>query len=159
MVHGRLEAGEENSGKLVTLVRTRAKEIARDRDLSLVMIDGAPGIGCPVIASITGSDLALVVTEPTLSGMHDMRRVLELAGRLRVQRAVCVNKWDLNLDMTHEIEEWCNRENIDVVGLVPYDGAVTEAQIQARSVIEHSDGAAAKAIAGVWGRVAGMLGL
>jgi MinD superfamily P-loop ATPase len=157
LVHARLGVAAENSGKLVSVVRGKAREVAMDRGLGLVVIDASPGIGCPVIASLTGTELALVVTEPTLSGLHDMKRVLSLAERMRVERAVCVNKWDLNLDTAHEIEEWCHRERIDVVGLIPYDSSVTRAQVEGVSVVEHNDGAAAGALVQIWGRIEGML--
>lgn len=104
MVHARLGVAEENSGKLVSLVRTQAKKIADDRRLDLVIIDGAPGIGCPVIASITGADLVLVVTEPTLSGMHDLERVVDLTKHFGIETLVCVNKWDLNEEIASQIE-------------------------------------------------------
>jgi len=104
MVHAKLGVAEENSGKLVSLVRTQAKKIAEDRNLDLVLIDGSPGIGCPVIASIAGADIALVVTEPTLSGLHDLRRVIDLTRHFGIGTLVCINKWDLNEDIAAQIE-------------------------------------------------------
>jgi len=144
MVHARLGVAEENSGKLVTLVRTEAKALAEKRRLDFVLIDGAPGIGCAVIASITGSDFALVVTEPTLSGMHDLARVAELAGHFGIPAGVCVNKWDLNEQVASEIEAEAARRGLHVLGRVRYDRAVTEAQIRGKSTVEYAaDGAAA----------------
>lgn len=158
LVHAELGAAEENSGKLVTLVRGEARRIARERDLSLVLIDGSPGIGCPVIASLTGVDLALVVTEPTLAGLSDLKRIVDVATKLRVPAAVTINKWDLNLESAREIEEWCHSRQLPLVGLIPYDVAFTRAMAAERSVVEYSDGAAARALRDLWVRVDGMLG-
>jgi MinD superfamily P-loop ATPase len=157
LVHARLGIGQKNCGKLVTLVRAEGKKIARENGLGLLLIDGAPGIGCPVIASLTGADLALVVTEPTLSALHDVKRVVGVAGKLHVPAVVCLNKWDLNLDTAHRIEEWCHNTGLAVVGLIPYDDAVTAAQVQGTTVVEHSDGAASAAIKDLWVRIGGML--
>ena len=104
MVHAKLGVAEENSGKLVSTVRSTAKQIAEERGLDFVLIDGSPGIGCPVIASITGADLVLVVTEPTLSGLHDLKRVTDLTRHFGIPAMVCINKWDLNAEMSGEIE-------------------------------------------------------
>jgi len=143
MVHAKLGVAEENSGKLVSLVRTEAKKIAEQRNLDLVIIDGSPGIGCPVIASITGADLALIVTEPTLSGLHDLARVADLTKHFGIATFVCVNKWDLNKDLASEIETQAGQRGLKVAGKIRYDRAVTEAQIQMKSVVEyHKDGVA-----------------
>jgi MinD superfamily P-loop ATPase len=132
MVHARLGIAEENSGKLVTIVRNQAKQIAEEQDVPLIIVDGAPGIGCPVIASLAGVDLVLVVTEPTLSGIHDMERVIELTRHFGTRTLVCVNKFDLNKDMTESIERRSAELGADVIGRVPYDVDVTKAQLQAR---------------------------
>jgi len=159
LVHARLGIGQENSGKLVTLVRSEARKLAAKKQAGLIITDGPPGIGCPVIASLTGADLALVVTEPSLSGFHDLDRVVRVARGLRVPVVVCLNKWDISLEVGHSIEEWCHDHDIPVVGLIPYDNAVTEAQIHRKSVVEHSDGAASAAIRKLWDRVAAILEL
>jgi len=144
MVHAKLGVAEENSGKLVSLVRVEAKRVAERRNLDLVIIDGSPGIGCPVIASITGADLVLVVTEPTLSGLHDLGRVADLTEHFGIKTLVCVNKWDLNKGVTLEIETQAKRRGLKVAGRIRYDRAVTDAQIKMRSVVEcHNSGAAA----------------
>jgi MinD superfamily P-loop ATPase len=142
MVHARLGVAEENSGKLVSRVRQEAKRLAELQDLNMVLIDGSPGIGCPVIASLTGADLALVVTEPTLSGMHDLERVLDLTGHFGVQAAVCINKWDLNKDLTQEIEARARQRDVPVAGRVRYDRQVTAAQIHGQAVVECECGVA-----------------
>ena len=153
MVHARLGAGAENSGKLVTLIRQAADQIARQHDLDMVLCDGSPGIGCPVIASLTGASLALVVVEPTASGLHDFRRVAELLGKLGVPGLMMVNKADLNSEMTGRLEKLAREVGVSPVGRVPYDPAVTGAQIARRTVIEASDGPAAEAICTVWEEV------
>jgi MinD superfamily P-loop ATPase len=136
MVHARLGIGAENSGKLVSTVRREALQIARDKDFPLIIVDGPPGIGCPVIASVTGASLVLVVTEPTLSGEHDLERVLKLTQHFGIPAAVCVNKWDLNPEMTERIEARARDADAEVAGRVRYDRAVTEAQIREKAVVE-----------------------
>jgi MinD superfamily P-loop ATPase len=157
MVHATLGVAEENSGKLVSLVRQEAKELAERRSLDLILVDGSPGIGCPVIASITGADLVLVVAEPTLSGMHDLRRVAELTQHFGVPALVCVNKWDLNGAITVEIEEEARRRGLRVAGRIRYDHAVTRAQIWKRSVVECKKDGCAADIVTVWQVVAAAL--
>jgi MinD superfamily P-loop ATPase len=142
MVHATLGIAEENSGKLVSLVRTRAKAIAQERELDLVLIDGSPGIGCPVISSITGADHVLVVTEPTLSGLHDLGRVSDLTRHFGIDTQVCINKWDLNRDITSEIEAQARRRGIRVTGRVRYDQGVTKAQIHRQTIVEYECDAA-----------------
>jgi MinD superfamily P-loop ATPase len=153
MVHARLGIAEENSGKLVTLVRTQAKKLAEDRGLSLVLIDASPGIGCPVIASVTGAALALVVTEPTLSGLHDLERVADLTASFGIRTLVCVNKYDLNEEMSEKIERRARERGLKLAPRVRYDPAVTVAQVQQRSVVEHGADGAAADIRAVWSMV------
>lgn len=150
MVHARLGIAEENSGKLVTLVRTKAKNLAENGNHSLLIADGSPGIGCPVIASITGTDLVLVVTEPTLSGLHDLRRIVDLTKHFSIPTVACINKADINQDMARDIEEVCNQLNVQVVGKMPYDSDVTKAQVAGVSVVEYSDGAISQEIRKMW---------
>ncbi len=150
MVHAALGIAEENSGKLVSTVREEARKIAQDTRRELIIIDGSPGIGCPVIASITGANLILVVTEPTLSGQHDLNRVADLAKHFGVTGLVCVNKWDLNPDMTAAIETQAVQRGLKVAGRIRYDRAVTEAQIHKQSVVEYQKNGCAEDINGVW---------
>jgi MinD superfamily P-loop ATPase len=152
MVHARLNAAAENSGKLVSVVRQKAARIAEDTDRSLVIVDGPPGIGCPVIASVTGATQVLVVTEPTVSGVHDMERVLALTRHFAIPTAVCVNKWDINEEMTERIEEKTLQASAIVAGRIPYDMTVTAAQMQARTVVE-TVSPASHAIQEVWERI------
>jgi MinD superfamily P-loop ATPase len=136
MVHARLGVAAENSGKLVSIVRREARRIAEAENHPLVIVDGPPGIGCPVIASVTGATLVLVVTEPTVSGEHDMGRVLSLTRHFNIPAAVCVNKWDLNAEMTGRIEDKTRQAGARVAGRIRYDRAVTQAQMQERAVVE-----------------------
>jgi len=156
-VHAKLGIAEENSGKLVTTVRKEARKVADEGGLDTILVDGSPGIGCPVIASLTGASLAVVVTEPTLSGLHDLKRVCEVAETLRTSAAVCVNKWDLNPDVADAIGEWCDGKGLPMLGRVPYDSSVTDAQVEGVSVVEHSEGPAATAIRSIWDAVVGIL--
>lgn len=153
MVHARLAVAAENSGKLVTQLRRAAQGIARSQGLELVICDGSPGIGCPVIASLTGASLALIVVEPTLSGLHDFKRIAQLAVRLGVPAQMVVNKTDLNLQVTDQLEAAAIALGIEPVGRIPYDGAITEAQVSQKSVVEFGEGRAADAIRDVWGRI------
>ena len=153
MVHAKLGVAEENSGKLVSIVRKQAKKIAEDRNLDFLLIDGSPGIGCPVIASITGADLVLVVTEPTLSGMHDLKRVVDLTRHFGIETLVCINKWDLNPDMAERIETQILRRGLKLAGKIRYDRAVTEAQIQRKSLVEYQRNGAAMEMRELWAAV------
>ena len=157
MVHARLGAAEENSGKLVATVRNEAKRLAETRGLSLSIIDGSPGIGCPVIASISGATLVLIVTEPTPSGLHDMDRVADLAAHFGIPSVVCVNKCDLNPEGTRQIEERCLARSLDVIGWLRYDASVTQAQMRGLSVVEHCSGPAAQDVTNLWDAVSSRL--
>ena len=125
MVHARLGIAAENSGKLVSMVRQQAKELAEKEKKNLVIIDGPPGIGCPVIASMGGVDLVLIVTEPTLSGLHDLKRILEVANHFNIPAMVCVNKCDINPENTRAIEGYCEEKGIAIAGSIPYAPEVT----------------------------------
>ena len=153
LVHAKLGIAEENSGKLVTSVRRRADEIAEERGLDMIIVDGSPGIGCPVIASLTGATMALIVTEPTLSGLHDLSRVEDLARHFGIPTAVCVNKSDINPLVTTQIREHCLAGGTGFLGEIRYDSAVTRAQIAGRSVVEHGDGVAARDMISLWDEV------
>lgn len=149
-VHARLGAGEENSGKLVTEVRKKACEIGEKEGKDLLIMDGAPGIGCPVIASLTGADLALVVTEPTLSGVHDMERIIELARHFKIPAAACINKYDLNMDNAEAIETWCESHSIPVAGKVAFDPSVTDSVVRRIPYVEYAANSSAAAIRKMW---------
>jgi MinD superfamily P-loop ATPase len=148
-VHAALKPAAENSGKLVTWVRETARNLAQQDERQLVLIDGPPGIGCPVIASLTGVSRVLVVSEPTVSGLHDLDRVLSLARHFGVAASVCVNKWDLNPEMTERIEQAAQETGADTVGRVRYDTEFTRSQILGVPLIEHG-GDAAEDVRAVW---------
>jgi MinD superfamily P-loop ATPase len=159
MVHARLAPGGENSGKLVALVRHEARSVAKARGLPLLILDGPPGIGCPVIASLAGADLVLAVAEPTCSGRQDLERLAALADHFRIPLAVCLNKADLNAEIADGIEHWCRERGTALVGRIPYAPEFLDAQERGRSVVELDDGngAAAHAVREVWGRVRAVL--
>ncbi len=142
VVHARLNAAAENSGKLVTVVRQEARRLAELEHRPWVIVDGPPGIGCPVIASVGGATLVLVVTEPTVSGEHDLKRVLALTRHFGVEAAVCVNKWDINPEMAGKIEALARQEGARLAGRIAYDPTVTRAQLQERTVMETASPAA-----------------
>ncbi len=157
MSHARLFTAEEASGKLVAMVRKNAKMLAADEDRSLVLIDGPPGIGCPVIASISGTDLTCIVTEPTVSGRHDLIRVVGVARHFKVPVAVIINRYDVNPEMAQTMEAWCAEENIPVIGRMPYDTAATMAMVKGMTIVEYDDDVLAPAVRDAWRRLEGLL--
>lgn len=146
MIHATMTVGSENSGKLVTLLRTQAAILSKNKDLNLIIIDGSPGIGCPVIASITSAHYCLIITEPTLSGQHDLKRVLELTKGFNIKTFVCINKFDINPDIASEIEDYCKINDIKVSAKIPYDLTVTRAQVEGKSIIDYPDSIASQEI-------------
>jgi MinD superfamily P-loop ATPase len=159
-VHARLGVGEENSGKLATEVRKKAREIAENNGLNYVIIDGPPGIGCQVIASLSAVDLALIVTEPSLSGIHDMERVIQLARHFGVKTACCLNKFDLNLKLSGEIEGWCSQNSVPVVGRIPFEETVVKTVVQGVPITEFSaqeESQAATEIKSMWLRLLNLI--
>ena len=157
MAHAKLKTAEEASGKLITVVRNNAKTLAENKNKNLIIIDGPPGIGCPVIASITGVDLVLIVTEPTLSAIHDLKRILGVAYHFKIPSIVCINKSDINIDNTKKIENYCKSNNIDIIGKLPYDNVVTKAMIKQKNVIEYSNGNFSNMILDMWNNLKGRL--
>jgi MinD superfamily P-loop ATPase len=153
MVHARLGVAQENSGKLVSLLRREAQALCRSKRVPLVLCDGAPGVGCPVIASIAGARMVLVVTEPTLSGVHDLERVAELCEQLGVRAGVCINKADINPEMSDRIEVYAADKGMVLLGRVRYDKSVTTAQIKQMPVVETGDAPVARDIRAVWERL------
>jgi len=153
MSHARLNPGEENSGKLVSLVRQNAKKIAETENCELIINDGPPGIGCPVIAAVGGVDLGLIVVEPSLSGIHDMKRALGLLIHFKIPSLVCVNKYDINEENTDRIVEFCRSNSVEVVGKIPFDTLVTEAMVAGKSIVDYSPKSrVSEAIAELWKR-------
>ncbi len=153
LLHAHLFAGQENSGKLVAEVRQRAAAIARKDGQAYGIIDGPPGIGCPVIAATTGTDLALIVIEPTVSGIHDLERILGVAEHFGVPAMVCINKYDINLHKSQEIVEYCTERGVEVVGRIPFDTVVTEAMVQGKPITDYQDGEVSGELRQVWRKV------
>lgn len=153
MVHARLGIAEENSGKLVSLVRDKARTIANKQECEYVIIDGPPGIGCPVIASMANTDIVVIVTEPTLSAIHDFERVADVAAHFNVPAVVCINKYDINSVQTDRITEKCRARKLPLAGLIQYDECVTRAQIETKTIVEYSSGPIADEIRTLWNQV------
>ncbi len=150
MVHAKLGIAEENSGKLVALVRQHSKEIAKRKAANFIIIDGPPGLGCPVISSITGADIVLIVTEPTISGLSDLARVGKLAKHFNIPATVCINKWDINPSVAEEIYGYCGKHQIKMLGKIRYDNSFTKAQIQGITIPEYTTGILADEVKAIW---------
>jgi len=150
MAHAVLFPGEENSGKLVALVRNQAKVLARKEGKSLIVSDGAPGVGCPVISSVTGADHVLVVTEPSMSGLHDMERAVKLVHGFNLPVSVVINKSDINPDVAFQIDRFCDGAGVPLMGEIPYDDRVIKAMVETRCVVENSDGPANRSVRKIW---------
>jgi MinD superfamily P-loop ATPase len=153
LVHARLGIAQENSGKLVAVIRQQAKEIAEKKKLDYIISDGPPGIGCPVISSLSGVDLALLVTEPTLSGIHDLERILGVCRHFGVPATVCINKYDINEENTRQIETYCYNEGTDVAAKIPFDNIVTEAMVRGLPVVRYSGEIISRRIKKLWHNV------
>ena len=153
MVHACLGIAEENSGRLVAHVRNRAGELAAELQAERILGDGPPGTGCPVIASVSGTDLVLVVTEPTVSGVHDLERVLELAAHFGVPALVLINKADLNTEQAARIEGLARQRDSRVIGRIPFDRSVNNALMAGKTVVHYSEGAASDAVRSAWREV------
>jgi MinD superfamily P-loop ATPase len=154
MVHARLGIAEENSGKLVTLIRQEAKKLAEKNKLDLIITDGPPGVGCPVIASIGGATALVIVTEPTVSGLHDMERVTQLAAHFKVPGMVCVNKFDLNTDQTQAIEKLAKEKNMTVLERIPFDPVFTKSMVQGKTIFEYNtESITGQAVKQIWRKI------
>jgi len=150
LVHARLGIAQENSGKLVALVRQQARQMAEKNGADYIISDGPPGIGCPVISSLSGANLALLVTEPTLSGIHDLERVLGVCQHFGVPALVCINKYDINEDNTHQIERYCLSQGVEVAARIPFDNTVTKAMVAGLPVVEYSRNGVSHQIEALW---------
>ncbi len=158
MVHASLAIAQENSGKLVTLVRSQGKRLAEKNNHALILTDGPPGLGCPVIASIGGASAVLIVTEPSVSGIHDMKRVAELAAFFKVPAMLCINKWDINADLSDEIEAFARRRQMPIVGKIPFDADFTRAMVQRQAIVEFAPkSVAAQSVTATWKQVQAQL--
>lgn len=150
LVHVEMVIGEGSSGRIVDAVRKRALKIAEEKELNYVIIDGPPGIGCPLISSITGTDLVIAIIEPTLSGIHDLERVLDLVNHFQIKMGVIINKFDINLDNTRQIEEYCKKRNIPLVGKISFNKIVPKSIIAQKTIFEMSDNPIKKEISETW---------
>lgn len=150
MAHAVLNTAEEASGKLVNLVRNHARLLAHENNKDLIIIDGPPGIGCPVISAITGVNMVLIVTEPTLSGIHDMERIMNVSRHFNIPALVCVNKIDINPEITKKIEDYCKKNAIPMVGKLPYDNVATTAMINGKTIVEYSNGSLSNKVKEMW---------
>jgi MinD superfamily P-loop ATPase len=153
LVHAQLFPGEENSGRLVMVLKQQAKELAKARDVDLILCDGAPGIGCPVISSLSGAHLAVAVTEPTPSGRHDLERVAVLCNHFRTAFAVIINKEDLNPEETVRIEAFCREKSYPVLARLPHDPMVTKAMVRGLVVTEMDAGDFSRELGKAWARI------
>jgi MinD superfamily P-loop ATPase len=140
LVHAQIGIGEENSGKLVSIVKRKARQIAGDIHADFVLVDGPPGVGCPVIASLSNAYAVLIVTEPTLSGLHDLERVIDLARHFKLSSYVCINKWDINAGIAAQLEEMCSERDASVISRIPFDPAATKSLVAARPVVGYDNG-------------------
>ena len=153
LVHARLGIAEENSGKLVSKIRERGRELAESEKLEYVIIDGPPGIGCPVIASLSGVDQALIVTEPTVSGVHDLKRVFDVCRHFDIPASVCINRYDLSEIQSNIIEEYCFGQGIPLAGKIPLDRAFVDAQVAGMPVVRFAGGQLLERISLIWDQV------
>jgi len=153
LVHARLGPGEENSGKLVAFIKEKAVKLSEESGKDLILIDGSPGIGCPVIASLSGVNLAVVVTEPTLSGLHDAQRVIEVARHFGVSSRLVINKYDLNEKTSEQIEDHFNGREVATIGKIPYDPLVIKSVVRGRTILETGENRISDGIREIWKRV------
>ncbi len=154
MVYGRLAPGEENSGKLVSMVREKAKKISEEQGIENIILDGPPGIGCPVISTITGADMVIIITEPTISGLSDLQRATGVVNKFRLSPYVIINKYDLNTEMTEKIERWCLEENITLAGKLPFDPVMVKSMISKKSIIEYApDHSISRELTSIWSNI------
>ncbi|MFC1837024.1 hypothetical protein ACFL2Q_20275 [Thermodesulfobacteriota bacterium] len=153
MVHAALLPGEENSGKLVALVRNQAKVLANKERKDLIITDGAPGVGCPVISSVTGADHVIVVTEPSMSGLHDMKRAVELVRGFTIPISAVINKWDINESVAGQIDEFCRGNGVSLLGRIPYDHDVINAMVHRRTVVENGHGPVGRSVREIWSKI------
>jgi len=159
MVHAKLNIAEENSGKLISVIRKKASEIAESEERDFIIIDGSPGIGCPVISSISGTDCAIVVTEPTISGLHDAKRVIQTARHFGISTCIVINKYDINIDMSRQIESYAESEDIPLIGKIPFDREIVEAITKGIPVVEYSKGKIVDYLFEIWKNVKEILNI
>jgi len=153
LVHAKLGIGTENSGKLVALVKNVARQLADNANKKIILVDGSPGIGCPVISSISGANYVVFVTEPSVSGIHDLKRVYELVYKFHISAGLIINKADLNLEKTTELINFAEKENITFLGQIPYNEIFTEAMINGLSIVEYANNNVSSSIKNIWNNI------
>ena len=153
MVHARLGIGADNSGKLVAKVKSEAKDIADEERVDYILVDGSPGVGCPVVSSLSGAAFVVLVTEPSVSGLHDLKRVYELVHKFNIKAGCIINKSDINEDMTAQIESFLKEENILHIANLPYDEAFTKAMTNGQTIVEYADNDLSKMIRESWNKI------
>lgn len=156
MVHAQLFPAEENSGRLVALLRQQAKQLAKEQGFGMILADGPPGIGCPVISSLSGASLAVIVTEPTPSGHHDLERVTQLCEHFKIPAGVIVNKCDLHERNTQQIESFCMDRDVSLLGRLPHDSAITEAMVARQAITEYSNDGFSNKVKDIWANIEAM---
>lgn len=156
-IHAQLGIAEENSGKLVAKIRQVAKKLTEEKNFNYIIIDGPPGIGCPVIASLSGVNLAVIITEPTVSGLHDLLRIIELTGHFQITSKVVINKYDLNLGNTNIIKLSCKEKDIEILGCIPFSSSVSKAIVNGLSPVEYCNDGVANEIISIWTKIADYL--
>jgi MinD superfamily P-loop ATPase len=154
MVHAALDIGAENSGKLVSLVRIRSEQTAKEHGLNFVLVDGPPGIGCSVIASLTGADVALIVAEPTVSALHDMERVAQLLAYFKISASILLNKCNVSLGLAQRVRDYCRQKNLPLVGEIPLNPLCVQAQLQGKTIAELDPQGLGQILKGIWKRLA-----
>jgi MinD superfamily P-loop ATPase len=158
LFHAALRPAHENSGKLVTLVKQQARLLGLDEGYQVVIVDGPPGVGCPVISAASGADLAVIIAEPTVAGIHDLERVVQTTTHFRIPTLVCINKADVFPAGAAQIETYCREHDIEMIGRIPFDVTVTEAMVQGEPVTAYrSDAPASQAMQAIWQSVATQL--
>lgn len=150
MVHAKLHAGADNSGKLVAQVKNTAKGIAKEKNVGWVLIDGSPGVGCPVVSSLTGADFVILVTEPSLSGLHDLKRVYQLVQKFGIKAGCIINKYNINTEISDKISEFLTENNITLLGKLPYDEIFTEAMINGKTITNYKQNSLSQTVTNIW---------
>lgn len=153
MVHARLGIGKENSGKLVAKVKKEAKNIARDSRKEFVVVDGSPGVGCPVVSSLSGADFVVLVTESSVSGLHDLKRVYDLVEKFNIRAGCIINKYDINNEKTLEIEEFLREKNIEKIANLPYDEQFTMAMTDGLTIVEYNQNHISEILKQSWDKI------
>ncbi|MCK4529981.1 MAG: (4Fe-4S)-binding protein, partial [Candidatus Marinimicrobia bacterium] len=153
MVHAKMKVGAENSGKLVAKVKREAKRIAEEENIQLVLVDGSPGVGCPVVSSLSGANYVILVTEPSVSGLHDLIRVYELVEKFKIKAGCIINKADINKEKAGDILKFLKEKNIDHIANLPYDEMFTAAMTAGKTIVEFGDSEIKEILEKSWNKI------